>query len=315
MDYLAELGTLALGSRLRRLSDLFYEEVADIYAFYNFDLEPRYFGLVSYLHHHGPAGVTEAAKALHLTHPAVSVMAKALEESGWIVFEPDANDERRKLLRLSSKGQALVAELAPVWEQIRQGVDELLGDQAQQFFSTLGRIESALEDVKFSKRALRRASLASHNRCQVITWQPKYGDAFHDLNEEWVRRFFSYEEKDGALLRNPERYIREPGGEIFFALLDGVPVGTCALQKTGDSEFELIKMAVARRTQGQGIGTMLLDAALAWAEAQGAKKVTLETNGQLVGALKLYQRRGFVRAQRPGPTSYERADIYMERRL
>lgn len=313
VDYLAELGTLGLGSRLRRLSEMFFEETADVYRFYNFDLEPRYFGLLSYLHHYGPVGVTEAAKALHLTHPAISQMSRELLASEWISNESDPNDERRRLLSLTDKGRSLIEELQPIWQRIEQSVNDILGAQTEEFLSSIQKIETNLRDTKFSKRVIRtQEEIPELSFC---TWDPKFSKDFHDLNEEWVRRFFDYEESDAEILRDPQGSIRDKGGEVFFAHSQGEALGTCALIATGEREFELVKMCVSRRCQGQGIGAKLLEYALSWAEASGATRITLETNSQLNGALKLYQRFGFRRSTPDHESAYDRADVFMEKRL
>lgn len=46
--------------------------------------------------------------------------------------------------------------------------------------------------------------------------------------------------------------------------------------------------------RGRGIGTLLLDAAIAWAAASGAHKMALEAWPHNTGALALYRRAGFV---------------------
>ncbi len=313
MDYLAELGTLGLGSRLRRLSELFFEETADVYRFYNFDLEPRYFGLLSYLHHYGSAGVTEAAKALHLTHPAISQMSRELLASDWISNQSDPKDERRRLLCLSEKGKSLIEELQPIWQRIDSSVREILGEQTDEFLGMIQKIETNLRDTKFSKRVIR--SQEEVPTLSFCTWDPKFRNDFHDLNEEWVKRFFDYEASDAEILRDPQGSIRDAGGEVFFAYSGDTALGTCALMATGEGQFELVKMCVSRSCQGQGIGGKLLEYALTWAAEKGAKRITLETNSQLNGALKLYQRYGFSRSTPDHESAYDRADVFMEKRL
>ena len=54
----------------------------------------------------------------------------------------------------------------------------------------------------------------------------------------------------------------EPGGQIFFALLGGKAVGTCALIPHGPRIYELAKMAVSEELRGRGIGGDLLAAAI-----------------------------------------------------
>ena len=67
------------------------------------------------------------------------------------------------------------------------------------------------------------------------------------------------EEEDLMTLQNPESYVMERGGEIFFGVLDGDVVGTAAMIQKSKGVYELAKMAVAKNLQGLGIGKKLLE--------------------------------------------------------
>jgi GNAT superfamily N-acetyltransferase len=47
--------------------------------------------------------------------------------------------------------------------------------------------------------------------------------------------------------------------------------------------------------RGMGIGKRLLEGAIAWCRARGAKRVVLDTTEQMTGAIALYEANGFVR--------------------
>jgi len=71
-------------------------------------------------------------------------------------------------------------------------------------------------------------------------------------------------------------------------------------------------MAVTEAYQGLGVGRRLLMAAIATFEAKARGELFLETSSALAPAIKLYESVGFVHAARPpGPSHYERADVYM----
>jgi GNAT superfamily N-acetyltransferase len=149
----------------------------------------------------------------------------------------------------------------------------------------------------------------------IEPFAPEYAAYFRSLNEEWLNKYFHIEPHDMEVLSDPAHQIVKPGGEIFFAKLDGIVVGTCALAKVDQETFELAKMAVTESAQGLGIGKMLAHAVIKQAHACGAKKIFLETNSKLTPALELYRRVGFVEAERPFQTVYERSNVYMELKL
>ena len=134
---------------------------------------------------------------------------------------------------------------------------------------------------------------------------------FRKLNEEWIRRYFTMEEADFKSLDHPQEYIIEKGGHILIAMLKGVPVGTVGLIKIDERTFELAKMSVSPSAQGQGIGRLLMRAALDKARALGATRIYIESNTALVPAISLYRSSGFVEIV-GGVSPYERCNIQLE---
>lgn len=150
---------------------------------------------------------------------------------------------------------------------------------------------------------------------RVVPFTSERAEAFESLNREWIERFFRMEESDIKVLRDPQRYILDGGGQIFFAVDGEDAVGTVAAVQTAPDVFELAKMGVSPSHQGHGIGERLVRAAIDYARASGATMMFLDTNSALHSAIRLYERLGFVHATRPTPSVYERSDVYMELRL
>lgn len=146
----------------------------------------------------------------------------------------------------------------------------------------------------------------------IVPFRRELAPAFQQLNLDWIERLFVIEEADRRVLGDPERAIIAPGGQTFFALDGGDPVGTVAMLRVPPERFELAKMAVAPSHQRRGIGAMLGAAGIAFARGAGAASVFLLTNSRLFGAIRLYERLGFRRAPDPDAPEYARADVYME---
>tara|TARA_R110000868_G_scaffold194459_2_gene439880 strand:- start:4820 stop:5299 length:480 start_codon:yes stop_codon:yes gene_type:complete len=146
----------------------------------------------------------------------------------------------------------------------------------------------------------------------IIPFSDELKDAIKTLNEEWLVRYFKIEPKDEQVLSNPQKYIIDPGGMIFYAQYNGRIVGTVSLIKINETEFELSKMAVTDGVQGLGIGKKLLDHCVQVANEQQIKKLILYSNRKLTPAIHLYEKYGFVEVPLEDSV-YERADIKMER--
>lgn len=145
----------------------------------------------------------------------------------------------------------------------------------------------------------------------IVDLQPNHVTAFKELNYEWISKYFEVEESDRKMLEDPYQFIIDKGGAIFIALLDQEPVGTCALIKKSDEEYELAKMAVSPKAQGKQIGYKLGLAIIERARSLSAKSVYLETNSNLKPALALYKKLGF--ADSCGHQSpYSRCNVEME---
>jgi DNA-binding MarR family transcriptional regulator len=310
--YLASLGKLALGSRLKALSDHFYSAVDEVYQARGARIESRWMPVLRYLWDVGPSSVTEVAEAIGQTHSAVSQLTDKLVRAGMVRRRRDPADGRRTVLQLTDKANVALAELGPLWCAVRQGVSTSLGEHAARLLEALAACEEALQ-----ARPVAAAILAEHDVIMAtpVVIEP-YASAlrehFYRLNAQWLERYFRIEDIDRAVLTDPERYVLQPGGIVFFARLGENIIGTCALLQESPGVYELTKMGVDETFQGLGAGRRLLDAAIAEFHRRNGTMLFLESNSRLKPALGMYERAGFRMQPNARPGShYERADVYM----
>ncbi len=129
----------------------------------------------------------------------------------------------------------------------------------------------------------------------IIPYQTQYQQAFYDINAYWLNYYNLTETHDLEILDDPEKYILNKGGAILLALLDNEVVGTIAIGPTENkNEYELMKMGVSPLHHKKGISKLLLQPILDFAIEKGAKKIILYSNSQLIAALELYKKFGFV---------------------
>ena len=151
---------------------------------------------------------------------------------------------------------------------------------------------------------------------KIVDFKPSYQNAFRSLNEEWISKYFEMEEADFKVLDHPQEYILDKGGYIAIALLDNEPVGTCALMKmhNGQFDYELAKMGVSPKAQGMGVGYQLAENVIQKAKELGATNIFLESNTILKPAIQLYKKLGFKEIDHI-KTPYKRCNIQMELKL
>ena len=147
---------------------------------------------------------------------------------------------------------------------------------------------------------------------EIISFEPQYAKDFRELNIEWLEKYFWVEPHDEEVLGNPEKYIINPGGNIFFARENDQIIGTVALMKIEDNIFELTKMAVVPAVQGKKIGQQLMSHTIAFAKARGWKKLIIWSNRKLENAIYIYKKFGFKEIPIEGENPYARGDIKME---
>src|SRR5688572_21259540 len=128
---------------------------------------------------------------------------------------------------------------------------------------------------------------------RIITYQPQYKDLFISLNKAWLEEYFFVEPHDLEVFENIEDVILKPGGEIFFCLVDNEVAGTVAMQKVSDSVYEMAKLAVDKKFQGQKLSNLLVDACIDFAKAKKAEKIMLLSSTKLTPALHLYRKYNF----------------------
>jgi putative acetyltransferase len=145
----------------------------------------------------------------------------------------------------------------------------------------------------------------------IILYEDRHHADFKRLNLEWLDKYHLTESHDLMILDNPRGNVLDGGGIIYLAKVSNEIVGSIGLLKTGEGEYELIKMAVTEKWQGRGISKMLMDKCLETARRWKAKMVGLYSNSQLQRAIKMYEKYGFRHVPLVD-SPLETADVRME---
>ncbi|MFQ4135151.1 GNAT family N-acetyltransferase [Nodosilinea sp. PGN35] len=314
MDFYLRVGKLALGSRLRRLSERLTADAAKVYALYGIPLDPKWFPVFYILSNQETASITEIAQMIGHSHPSVSRIVKEMKQKGLIRSGEPAEDARMNVVMLSDAGRQLIPAIETQCQDVTQVVDNLLSSTQHNLWQAIEEFEYLLANKSFLDRIQAMRKDRECQRVEIIEYSSEFQDDFRRLNCEWIEQYFTLEEADRQSLNQPNKTIIEPGGKIYLARQNGEIVGTCALIKVSEDVCELAKMAVTEQARGQGIGWLLGQAAIAAARDLGAKTVYLESNTVLKPAIKLYQKLGFQKVV-GHPSPYQRCNIQMELKL
>ena len=312
MSFFDDVGVLALGTRLRILSERMAKDAFAVYDMYGLDLHPKWFPVYRILSAADSKRVTDIAREIGHSHASVSKIIKEMLKAGIIQEGKDKKDGRTTIVCLSEKGKELLPLALTQFKDVEGATKHALSQTQHNIWKAIEEWEYILDQQSLFNRVKSQKKMRESEAIAIVPFEATHKQAFRDLNEEWISQYFTMEESDYKALDHPYEYIIDKGGYIFTAVMEEEPIGFCALIKMEDEEFqfELAKMAVSPKAQGKGIGYKLGEAVIRKAKEVGAKKVYLESNTKLKPALSLYKKLGFEDIpNRHSP--YERCNVQM----
>lgn len=313
MNFYDKTGKMAIGSRLRMLTDRVSADAAEIYQLYGIDIKPKWFPVLFALSSGETKTITGIAREIGQTHPSVSMIVKELISSRLVEEAADQTDKRRTVIALTACGKTICDKLAEVGVDVSVAVEEISNATRHNLWRAIGEWEEQLAQKSLLERVKEARKTRESREVRIVPYEPCYQPVFRALNEQWITQHWQLEPHDIECLDHPQENIIDKGGHIFVALYRDDPVGVCALCKMDDPvyEYELAKLAVSPDIHGKGIGYLLCKAVVDKAKSLGAKSLFLESNTLLKPAIHIYKKLGFRELAEYHP-AYARGDIQME---
>ncbi len=312
-DVLAEMGPLALGSRLKRLAERMQADATRVFADRGLPIQGTHFPLLAALTTYGPLSVSEAVEAVGISQPAVTRIHNSLQKLGLTTVTPVEGDSRQKQIRLTPEGDVLVNELKrDLWPQVRRAAQQLCEGPDADFLTQIGRVETALQERSLHDRILDEGAGPT---LRLVEYDDRLAPEFDAITREWVEDMFVLEKKDIEIIEHPREMIIDRGGVILFVEATGLGIiGTCALMPVDGESFELTKMGVRASARGLKAGDFLLQRTIERARQMPIGDLFLLTNRKCEAAIHLYEKAGFIHdediMERYGKR-YARCDVAM----
>ena len=152
MNIINDLGVLAIATRLQRLAEQMRKDGLLIYKAHGLDFEPKWFPVIYTLHIKQCLSVVELSAEIGYSHPSTISLLKELEKQKLIKSKKDKVDERKRLVQLTEKGQALIEQMKPVW-QIMIAATTQLTETKNNLMKALEEVEQQMEIQSFYQRA------------------------------------------------------------------------------------------------------------------------------------------------------------------
>lgn len=313
MNFFEKIGQSAIGSRLRRMTDILSEDASRVYQLYGMNFKAKWFPVFFLLSDSKARTITSIAGEIGYSHPSVSVIIREMSANGLVCESKDKTDGRRNMIELSQTGKSCVEPIQIMLADVSAAVEGISRQSKHSLWKAIEEWEFLLAEKSLLQRVKEERKVRESKNVKIVPYESKYHEVFKQLNEDWITTYFGIEEFDYKILNNPEEYILQNGGYIFVALYRDTPMGVCALLKINnvDYDFELAKMAVNSQLRGQNIGYLLGITAINKAKELGARKIYLESNTLLTPAIKLYSKLGFKKTI-GYDTQYKRCNIQME---
>ncbi|TCL74715.1 MarR family transcriptional regulator [Rhizobium sp. BK251] len=153
-DVVRTLGFLCLGSRFRRIGERLQADTQQIIAELGVSIQPAQYPFLAALDRAGPLTIGELAQAVGITQPGATRTVAQLLELGFIDMQPSAEDQRRRLVSLTTQGQELVDfSKRAVWPHISAAVADLCGDLDGPLLEQLATMEERLAEAPLVRRS------------------------------------------------------------------------------------------------------------------------------------------------------------------
>jgi DNA-binding MarR family transcriptional regulator len=126
MDFYDKVGKMALGSRLRRLSELLTEQAGEVYPLYGVELQPKWFPVFYVLSSGEGKSITQIAQEIGHSHPSVSTIVKEMIKNEVVKKAEKGSDGRENYVMLTEKGMAINSRLQDQLTDVNTAVERAL---------------------------------------------------------------------------------------------------------------------------------------------------------------------------------------------
>ena len=236
---------------------------------------------------------------LDLDSGLTSRFLRSLEREGLIATEADPTDRRRRIARLTRKGEEEMSAYEAIGHDRAARLIARAGSRADELVTAMDLI----------------ATLLNREQLQIRDADPDSPEALACLRayfDEILARV-AIAKPDYFPLPDPAAgSYRPPLGRFLVAWSDDLPVGCVSLRPLDDRIAEVKRLWVHASARGQGLSHRLMTAIEAEARDMGYQRLRLDTNSALTEAIALYRRTGWTDIP---PYTTPPADVWLEKAL
>jgi DNA-binding MarR family transcriptional regulator/GNAT superfamily N-acetyltransferase len=246
----------------------------------------------------GRSDVAALREYLDLETSLMSRLLRGLEDEGLIETFPNAEDARRRVVRLTRAGRAEF-----------RAYEALSNAQAKAMLASHARPDALLAAMDLV------ASVLGRDRITIEEHDPRDDVSVRCLDAYYTELSKRFEQGfEVGRSRNPraEQMVR-PNGAFLVAMSDGLPIGCVGLKGVGAATAEIKRLWVAPSARGLGLARRLMESVEDAARQLSIHTLRLDTNRALQEAKQLYLATGWKEIDRFNDDPY--ADSFFEKSL
>ncbi len=287
MNSIDQSGILAISTRLQRISDRLRKDGLQIYKENGIEFEPKWFPVIYTLEQKNCLSIGEIASEIGYAHPSTISLLKELEKEKLIISVKDKTDDRKRLIRLTTKARDLIEQMKPVWAIMVAALTELT-DTTNNIMLAINEVEASFKKKSFLERAV---IIMETNRTGSVPEITDKVEVQKISNPEDLKTAFAIRRQVFVFGQNVRVEAEEEGNEEathFLAKVNDLPAGTARWRKKKDG-YKLERFAVLNAYRGSGVGGALVQAMLA--DIPEGSRTYLHAQ---VRASRFYEKNGFT---------------------
>ncbi|MFA8342495.1 MAG: GNAT family N-acetyltransferase [Rhodothermaceae bacterium] len=299
MSFYKQTGALIFGTRLKRLSDRFLQDVSKLYKSLNLTFEPGWFPVFYLLNEKGTLTMTEIANELKITHSAVSQLVNSLKKKNYLEFIKDTDDKRKIMVTFTEEGLNITEKLVPVWQSLKRSMEELIseGKYSANMLDGLNEIEDRLEERSLLDRVVEDMEKFSTDGLEIIDYEVKYKAQYKKLMLNWLISNYQNDRINVDLLNDPLDTFIKNGGIIRLVKVREEIVAVCVIRTFSKKEAEISYLGIDENWEWRNIGIKLLKDVLKKVKNLKMNKISVSLTEMQENYISLYRKAGFEPVQ------------------
>ena len=229
----------------------------------------------------------EIGEELGLDAGYLSRVLRRFEKAGLIRKRPSEADGRRRLLRLTERGQEA---FDPLDARSRNDIGAMLGGMPVEGQERLVGAMQTIEGLLGARSEPRVPYLLRPH------WPGDMGWVVHRHGVLYAREYGWDERFEALVAEIVAKFIQQYDPKLercWIAEREGGIVGCVFLVRESEEIAKLRLLLVEPKVRGLGIGSRLVEECVRFARQAGYRKITLWTNDVLYAARRIYEGMGF----------------------